>query len=138
MIYRSPLGSSGRRAKELDTIRELRTNGGSSGIAKTSECEIQTVRILGTDVLERALQRHTDLGAPIAAWLTAASAAKWKNLNELRQTWRNTDNVKGRTIFNIKGNRYRLLAIVNYASQTLFVKDLVTHAEYTKKEGWNR
>ena len=55
-----------------------------------------------------------------------------------RQTWRDTDSVRGRTIFNIKGNRYRLLAIVNYASQTVIVKELVTHAEYTRKAGWNR
>ena len=85
-----------------------------------------------------AIGRHRDLSAPIAAWLTIAQGAKWKSLNELRQTWRDTDSVKGQTIFNIKGNKYRLLAIVNYASQTVIVKDLVTHAEYTKKGGWNR
>ena len=96
------------------------------------------MRILGTKVLDDAIRRHADLGPPIAAWLTIAGAANWKNLTELRQTWRDTDNVRGRTIFNIKGNRYRLLAMVNYASQTVIVKELVTHAEYTKKGGWNR
>ena len=96
------------------------------------------MRILGTKVLEDAIRRHADLGPSIAAWLTIAGAAKWENLHELRQTWRNTDSVRGRTIFNIKGNGYRLLAIVNYASQTVIVKELVTHAEYTKKGGWNR
>lgn len=46
-----------------------------------------------------------------------------------------TDCVKGQTIFNIKGNRYRLLAVVNYASQTIVVKMLLTHAEYSSG-GW--
>ena len=96
------------------------------------------MRILGTKVLDDATRKHSDLGPGVAAWLAIAGGAKWKNLSELRQTWRDTDSVRGRTIFNIKGNRYRLLAIVNYASQTVIVKELVTHAEYTKKSGWNR
>jgi mRNA interferase HigB len=66
-----------------------------------------------------------------------ARDAKWKNLNEVRLTWRNTDCVKGSTIFNIKGNRYRLIAIVSYASQTIVIKMLVTHAEYSMG-GWNQ
>lgn len=96
------------------------------------------VRILGTKVLDEAIRKHADLGSPIAVWLTIARIAKWKNLNELRQTWRDTDSVKGQTIFNTKGNKYRLLAMVNYPSQTLIIKELVTHAEYTSKRGWNR
>jgi mRNA interferase HigB len=96
------------------------------------------VRIVGTKVLDTAIRRHRELGPSIAAWLTIARIGKWKNLNELRQTWRDTDCVRGRTIFNIKGNKYRLLAIVNYTSQTVIVKELVTHAEYTKQRGWNR
>jgi mRNA interferase HigB len=66
-----------------------------------------------------------------------ARDAKWKNLNEIRLTWRNTDCVKGNTIFNIKGNRYRLIATVNYASQTIIVRMRLSHAEYSKAE-WNK
>jgi len=63
-----------------------------------------------------------------------AREAKWKNLNEVRLTWRNTDCVRGKTIFNIKGNRYRLIAIVNYASQTIVLSTLLTHDEYSRGE----
>jgi len=52
-------------------------------------------------------------------------------------TWRNTDCVKGLTIFNIKGNRYRLIASANYVSQTIIVRMLVTHAEYSRGE-WKK
>ena len=95
------------------------------------------MKVLGTEVLAKASSTHRDLTNPIAAWLTIARLAKWKNLNELRLTWRGTDCVKGQTIFNIKGNKYRLFATVNYSSQTIIVKDLVTHAEYSKR-GWNK
>jgi mRNA interferase HigB len=38
---------------------------------------------------------------------------------------------------NVKGNKYRLVVTVNYESQTIIVKDLITHAEYSKR-GWNK
>ena len=95
------------------------------------------MKVLGIEVLDKAIRAHRDLTTPVAAWLTLAQAGGWKSLNELRRTWRNTDCVKGQTIFNVKGNKYRLLATVNYASQTIVVKDLLTHAEYSERE-WNK
>lgn len=95
------------------------------------------MRVLGTEVLDKAKTKHRDLTTSVATWLVIARDAGWKNLNEVRLTWRNTDCVKGKTIFNIKGNRYRLIAIVNYASQTIVVKMLVTHAEYSMGD-WNK
>lgn len=95
------------------------------------------MRVLGTEVLDKAKKRHRDLTSSVATWLMIAREAKWKNLNEVRLPWRNTDFVKGKTIFNIKGNRYRLIAIVNYASQTIIVRMLVTHDEYGRGE-WNQ
>jgi mRNA interferase HigB len=94
------------------------------------------LRVLGTEVLEKAKKAHRDLISPVATWLLIARGAKWKSLHEVRLTWRNTDCVKGKTIFNIKGNNYRLIAIVNYASQTIIVRMLITHAEHSKGE-WN-
>lgn len=95
------------------------------------------MKVLGTEVLEEAKKAHRDLTPSVATWLTIAREAGWKNLNDVRQTLRNTDCVKGKTIFNIKGNRYRLVATINCASQAIVVKMLVTHAEYSKRE-WNK
>jgi mRNA interferase HigB len=95
------------------------------------------VKVLGTEVLDKAKRTHRDLTSSVATWLTIVRDAKWGSLNEVRQTWRNTDCVKGKTVFNVKGNKYRLIAIVNYASQTIVVKALITHAEYSEG-GWNR
>ena len=95
------------------------------------------MRVLGTEVLDKAKRAHRDLTSSVATWLMIAREAKWKNLNEMRLTWRNADCVKGKTIFNIKGNRYRLIAIVNYASQTVVIRTLVTHDEYSRGK-WNK
>lgn len=93
--------------------------------------------MLGIEVVDKAIRTHRDLAKPVAAWLVIAKASNWKSLHELRLTWRNTDSVKGQTIFNTKGNKYRLIAIVNYSSQTMIVKDVLTHAEYSERE-WNK
>jgi mRNA interferase HigB len=92
------------------------------------------VRVLGIEVLKKAIRGHRDLAAPIATWLSVAKDARWNSLNELRRTWRNTDCVKGQTIFNVKGNKYRLLATVNYQSQTIVVRAVLTHDEYSKMD----
>ena len=91
------------------------------------------VTVLGTEVLETAVRQYGDLRKPIAAWLKVAKSSSWKHLVELRQTWRDTDYVDGQTVFNIKGNSYRMYALVNYEAQTIIVQKLTTHAEYSKK-----
>jgi mRNA interferase HigB len=58
--------------------------------------------------------------------------ANWKNPAELKQVYHNADFVGRRTVFNIVGNKYRLVARVNYLSQRVFVLYLLTHAEYDK------
>lgn len=102
-----------------------------------SQDRVPLVKVLGTEMLDKASRAHRDLASPIATWITIARGANWRSLNQVRQTWGNTDCVKGQTIFNIKGNKYRLIATVNYESQTIIVKDLIAHAEYTKR-GWNK
>lgn len=61
-----------------------------------------------------------------------AKKSSWTCLNDIRATWRDTDVVDRWTVFNIKGNGYRLIASINYKSQTVFIKSVLTHAEYDK------
>jgi mRNA interferase HigB len=88
--------------------------------------------VLGVDVLEDAKRRHGDLSKSLDMWRSIATRATWKNLLEVRQTWRDTDAVAGKTIFNIKGNSYRLITTINYQTQVLVVEKVLTHAEYSK------
>jgi mRNA interferase HigB len=117
-----------RKSRILWDVNNFESHPGSVGL---------DLRVLGTEVLDSAKKTHRDLTPSVTTWLMIAWEATWKNLNEVRLTWRNTDCVKGKTIFNIKGNRYRLIAVVNYASQTIIVKMLITHAEYSIG-GWNK
>jgi mRNA interferase HigB len=63
--------------------------------------------------------------------------AKWQNLEDVRKEFRDAEAVGNFTIFNIKGNKYRLILGINYEDQTIFYKYFLTHAEYDKDKWKN-
>lgn len=78
--------------------------------------------------------RHADALAPLLAWFHVARKANWKSLQEVRRDFPAADQIGRVLIFNIKGNRYRLITRVSYATQRIFIKALLTHAGYDRKE----
>ncbi|HKN00642.1 MAG TPA: type II toxin-antitoxin system HigB family toxin [Candidatus Binataceae bacterium] len=79
---------------------------------------------------------HADAEAPLASWFKAASRGSFRNLAELKQTFQSVDYVsaggKGFHVFNIGGNKYRLIAAIHFNTQRLFVRRVLTHAQYDK------
>jgi len=90
------------------------------------------MRIIKRGALEQFRQRHPDSKASLKAWYGVVRKATWKTPAKLKQVYHNADLVGRRTVFNIAGNKYRLIARVNYQSQRVFVLHLLTHAEYDK------
>src|SRR5215212_8837695 len=81
--------------------------------------------------------RYADAAVPLAAWTRIVQAARWQNLDELRLTYPHADNVRvysGReaTVFNIKGNHYRLITAIHYDRQRVYIMRFMAHAEYNK------
>jgi mRNA interferase HigB len=75
---------------------------------------------------------HADAAGPLDTWYRIAKAALWTNLVDVQRTYPSADSVEGFTIFNIKGNAYRLITRINYRSQTIFVRGMYTHAAYDR------
>ncbi|CCI32828.1 type II toxin-antitoxin system HigB family toxin [Microcystis sp. T1-4] len=80
-------------------------------------------------------ERHSDAEEALRDWYNFASKASWKNLVEVQGRYPKAEAVGNFTVFNIKGNKYRLIADINYSRQTIFVKYILSHAEYNK-ENW--
>jgi mRNA interferase HigB len=59
-------------------------------------------------------------------------AAAWKNTTEVRATFGSADFVDGKAIFNIGGNKYRLIAVISFEIRILSVEAILTHREYDK------
>ena len=58
--------------------------------------------------------------------------ANWNSFAEAKQVYSNADLVERRTVFNISGNQYRLIARLNYRAKVAFVLSILTHADYDK------
>ena len=70
-------------------------------------------------------------------WYRIARKADWESLADVRKDFAHADVVGRRTVFNIHGNDYRLVARVNYRTKRVFVLHVLTHSEYSKG-GWKR
>lgn len=75
---------------------------------------------------------HPDAQMQIENWYKNIRTSHWANLEEVRQVYPKAEAVGNFTVFNIKGNDYRLIVGINYANQTIYYKYFLTHAEYDK------
>jgi mRNA interferase HigB len=66
-----------------------------------------------------------------------AKRAEWSSLDEVRRTFPTADAVGKYTVFNIKGNSYRVIVEINYRSRRIFIRYVLSHAEYDKG-GWKQ
>ena len=73
-----------------------------------------------------------DAKASLESWYAVLRRATWRTPAEMKAVYHNADVVGRRTVFNIAGNKYRLIARVNYQTQRVFVLFIFTHAEYDR------
>jgi mRNA interferase HigB len=95
------------------------------------------MRLFGRDVLTKSLRKHPAARGWIATWIDDVEGAEWHSIRDVRLSYPSADGVSLPsgyvvTIFNVKGNEYRLLTYINYAAGAVDALELVTHAEYDK------
>lgn len=95
------------------------------------------MHIISRKKLRDAAEKHGDLSGPLDVWYRVAKKATWKNLMEVRRTFPTADTVGKFTVFNIKGNAYRLITEINYRTGRIFLRYVLSHTEYSKG-GWKK
>jgi len=91
--------------------------------------------IVGRDKLASFTKRHSDARRSIAAWIGEAEEANWKSIADLKRRYPNASVLSNnRLIFDIKGNRYRMLTQITFDLGRIVILRIGTHAEYDK---WN-
>jgi mRNA interferase HigB len=88
------------------------------------------MRVIKRGALVDFWERHPDAQPSLESWYHVARRANWRTPAEMKAVYGNADLVGRRTVFNIAGNKYRLIARVNYETQRVFVLHILTHAEY--------
>lgn len=75
---------------------------------------------------------HGDAEQPLRYWFTVTERADWKMYADVKKDFPSADMVGNRAVFNIGGNKYRLVAVVNFESKYVLIKWVGTHAEYDR------
>jgi mRNA interferase HigB len=87
---------------------------------------VSTLKALWTDKPE-----YQDAEAPTMAWYREAMKADWSSPGDVKQQFRNASILKdGRVVFNIAGNKYRLVTWINYPYRVLYIRFIGTHKQY--------
>ncbi len=93
------------------------------------------MRVISRRALREFWEQHSNAKSSLLFWYQRILKAKFTNFSELRQIFSSADVVGNFVVFNIGGNNYRLIAYIDYEAQMLFVRAILTHAEYDK-ENW--
>jgi mRNA interferase HigB len=81
--------------------------------------------------------QYPDAVKQIEDWYSTVKQSDWQSLTDIRRIYRDTDIVGNFTVFNIKGNDYRLIVGIDYEDRTIYFKYFLTHAEYDKDKWKN-
>ena len=78
---------------------------------------------------------HPDARSPLDKWYRVAKHAEWRDFAGVRKTFSSADVFEDKVIFNLGGNKYRLVAVIHYNRQRLYIRHVLTHEMYSR-EGW--
>ena len=93
------------------------------------------MRVISRKTLREFWRRHPDAEGPLQDWFTVTEAANWRTLIEVRRTFASADPVSVAsgntvTVFNVGGNKYRLVAAIHYNTGNVYALMVLTHAAY--------
>jgi mRNA interferase HigB len=104
------------------------------------------VHIVTRRHLSETCEQYPDAANEVRAWAAIVKAVRWQNFEQVRQMFKDADAVDGYVIFNIRGNRYRLITVIHYARKTkqmqteghVYIRSFLTHREYDNRSNWDR
>ena len=95
------------------------------------------MHLISTGRLKQAASKYPDAIKTIQAFCKIIKQAQWRNLIDVQQVYRDAEAVENFTVFNIKGNKYRLILDIDYVEQVAYFKYFLTHAEYDREKWKN-
>jgi mRNA interferase HigB len=91
------------------------------------------VRIISKKTLREFWEKHKDSEQQLKSWFQETNSVEWKNPKQIKREYPSASFLAdNRIVFNIKGNKYRLIVKINYDHNILWLRFIGTHAEYDK------
>jgi mRNA interferase HigB len=94
------------------------------------------MRLISRRPLKQFWQKYPDAEAGLRHWIAVENAG-WKNFANVRQVFGSADLVGKFVVFNIAGNKYRLIVVIHYDRQRCYIRHILTHKEYDLGK-WNK
>ncbi|HJZ91004.1 MAG TPA: type II toxin-antitoxin system HigB family toxin [Gemmataceae bacterium] len=88
------------------------------------------MHVISKKRLREFWEEHPRAQAPLEAWYQVARHAEWDSFMDVRQAFNTADQVGRFTVFDIGGNKYRLIAAIHFNRGKLFVRHVLTHSDY--------
>ena len=91
------------------------------------------MRIFTEKTIKECAENHPDIRTALQEWSSIVKRSKWSCFADIKRTFNNVDSIGNQHyVFNIKGNNYRLIAIIKFTIKFVYIRFIGTHAEYDK------
>ena len=82
-------------------------------------------------------RKHPDAESSLRAWFSVAKKARWASIADVRAVYPKADRIGNLTVFDISGNKYRLIVEIAYQLGRIYIRHVLTHSEYDRGR-WKR
>jgi mRNA interferase HigB len=93
------------------------------------------MRVISPKRIKEAIAQNAEWSASLKTWLRVMKLGDWNNSAELKQSWSNFEKVGICYVFDIMHNRCRLIAHIDFKYKLVFIRSILSHADYGK-DGW--
>ena len=88
------------------------------------------MNVIGREKLKKFMKKNTQSRTVLPTWEQLVMASNWHTFHQLKATFPGADLAKGFVVFDVRGDKYRVVAEVNYSSQQVLIRHVFNHAEY--------
>jgi mRNA interferase HigB len=93
------------------------------------------MHVISHRALKEFWSRYPQAEKPLRSWYKATSSAEWKKFEDVKSLYGTADRAGQFTIFDIGGNKWRLIVVIHYDAGRIYIRHVFTHAEYHE---WNK
>lgn len=91
------------------------------------------MRVISKKILVEFYTKHSDAKIAIEDWYKKVSTTDWENFSDIKKMFNSADYVGNkRFVFNVKGNHYRIVALILFVPKQVYIRFVGTHADYDK------
>jgi len=90
------------------------------------------MHIIAYPIIKQFSKKYPDAENALNAWYNTVKETDFENFSNLRKTFPSADKVNDCTVFNIGGNKYRLIATIHFNRKKVYIRYILTHSEYNQ------